>query len=507
MIKNLFQAFVALLVSVLFLVTPARAQESDSILTPLYGVGVAEIPASSAAQEICRRWQSCEASAIDCDIVVEAATSNNEHVVRSRGTSFEFVDEAALGYARQANLVQQVQWACPASASDLDIKIGTTWPHKRPSLGFRYAWATVRPAVDPAVLAGLAADMAPPPPVVINPDEAFDFAKLTMWDHRNNMCPTRIWVNAATHEISVSGDDCACSQNDVSQADGYQVYSEHAEDLWLSRMRDADATLKSATWTEMLRFLADNPRNWNEVDVNGSAEVSSDTDGGGLGVEFHYSGSEVVVQFPDRCERKLEADLLTKAQAEAKAIIAEYTGTDFVVLGAGSLTASVLGDGSSLTTHPAGTLVAEVGIETGTPKAAFLGTIGLGGYFDDNCDMPAAWLMQLRLGATFNRSETVGMLVDARVQYSFAPSYVINPDDPETEENEYSASSALGTNAAAFLVDIGPRFAFGRGVHNGWIAPTLTAGPKLRWFDDNAGQQRVTLTADFGGTVNIGFDW
>ncbi len=513
--SKLISALVAL-VFVLFS-NVAFAQDGSSILTPLYGVGVAEVSASSAASEICSRWQACESSSIDCDITVEAATSHNEHVVRSRGTSFEYVDEAALGYARQANLVQQIQTACPASASDLDIKIGATWPHKKPSLSYRYAWATVRPAVDAAVLADAMADFAPPTacndgedndddtlidlkdPGCENSQDDSEFnynSKMLIhvgaalnWklrDVADRKCP---WQIVAMYDpkssyvyASIVSTDPSCTCDEVKPFETEKAFTAAVleavkpENVPLTYPADIDAARTQYRATVSI-FTDEIGASWDEGN-------------------FMTYGRVTVTQEHNFCDIEMEQKRL-----------ADYTGTDLVVIGAGSLSASVLGDGSSLSTHPAGTLVAEFGIETGTPKAAFLGTIGLGGYFDDNCAMPAAWLMQFRLGGTFNRSEPVGMLVDARVQYSFGPSYVIYPDDPETETNEYSASSALGTNAAAFLVDIGPRFAFGRGVKNGWIAPTLTAGPKLRWFEPTSGDQRVTLTADFGATVNIGFDW
>ena len=54
--SRILSAFVAMFIAFFVLAAPAPAfaQDASSILTPLYGVGSAEVVASSAAAEICR---------------------------------------------------------------------------------------------------------------------------------------------------------------------------------------------------------------------------------------------------------------------------------------------------------------------------------------------------------------------------------------------------------------------------------------------------------------------
>lgn len=538
MIKNLFSALVAILVSFFFVSTPALAQDaSNSVLTPVYAVGSAEVSATSAAQEVCSRWQACEAASLDCDIVVQASTSNNEHVVRSRSTSFEFVDETSLTLARRTNFTQQIAWACPAASSDLDIKAGQLWPHKQPQLGYRYAWASVQPAVDAAVLADLAADMVPPPPptacndgedndgdglvdmvdpgcetpddqnewnVDTNPDVRWKDLVSVILAEAVTPCPVTItgWWSETDRAFHYKVDHgycpSECRTSDVSEKmSGYQMMSPKGIAVSATTHPATVSTAPakgSLSWKELRTHIEAPERapGIEYVDQNGTEDT---TMWFGRAANVTDRGDLIIIDFKSVCDDLIVAELLQ-----------EYHGIDGVVLASGTLQGSVLGDGVSLTTHPSGSVVAEFGLEAGTGHTAFIGTVGWGGYFDDNCNMPAAWMPQVRLGAVFNRMGQVGMIVDVRGQYSFAPSYGITPDDPTTEENEYAPYPELGTNAFGVFVDVGPRIAFGqRGVHQGWIAPTLTAGPKLRWIEPTPGDQRVTLTGDIGASLNMGW--
>lgn len=156
-------------------------------------------------------------------------------------------------------------------------------------------------------------------------DEDFDFLVDILWDQRNNVCPVIIWGDAATGRWAVQNDHCVCSQDDVSPLEGYQVYSEAAMTKWLERYRTDHTTTESYKWSEIVSFLADNPRNWNEVNEDGVLPDpnTSATDGGGIGIEVHYSGTEVKIYFPDRCAEMQRVKATQRAIADASAIQAE----------------------------------------------------------------------------------------------------------------------------------------------------------------------------------------
>lgn len=297
--------------------------------------------------------------------------------------------------------------------------------------------------------------------------------------------------------------DCPmeCRTSDVSERPGYQMMSPKgiatAAVTQTVPVATAGAT-GQLKWSE-LRTHIEAPERAPGIEYVDSTGADDSSMWFGRAAEITDRGDLIIVSFKSVCEDLILAELEQ-----------EYRGVDVVVLGSGMAQASVKGDGSSISTHPWGTVAGEFGLEAGNGHSAYIGTIGVGGSFDDNCDMPSTWMLQTRQGAVFNRMGVVGLLVDVRVQYTFGPSWAITPDDATTTDvNEYAVSPALGTNSLAFPIDIGPRFAFGRGVHHGWIAPTFTAGPKLRWLPDTTDQnlRHPTVTGDVGGTLNVGWTW
>lgn len=504
MIKRIpfyFAAFVAFLLS---FATPAHA---DPAVGPAfewrserYQVGSATLDTSGNRMaidtaKICAGFADMEQLYGKGNVVIHFGGSSDT----LRYDQLHDAHNGGLAVSRQSFIKNQFQSACPVA--DLDRE--DSWADENRPEGWRYSWVRIEPKDGVGrkpVMPDLPAD----------PNLRWDFLRDPAMQQVNNLCPVRITADAYARTYTISYDRCSCTDYDVvPKSAGFQVYSESA---FYDAAKDSvteQETIKDLTWTQVRMVLEDNPRYAGEVDRDGnSITATPNPDGGGLSVEFSESESSMTVQFPNRCEAKTEVDVAAAEQEVRKNFLKSYR-VNGVVMASPGLEASVLGDGSSLTTHPYGTFPAEIGVEVGgLSPVAFLGTLGVGGAYDDNCNMPAAWLVQGRVGLTINRQGLIGGLIDARVQYSFAPSYSITPDDPDTAENEYAASSALGTDAVAFLVDVGPRIAFSEyGVHSGWIAPTFTAGPKLRWFDDKSGQQRVTLTGDFGATLNVGWDF
>ncbi len=161
--------------------------------------------------------------------------------------------------------------------------------------------------------------------------------------------------------------------------------------------------------------------------------------------------------------------------------------------------------GNRVQSGPFDTVAIEAGIEAGGPRGAFIGTVGVGGWFDDNCASTAAWLGTVRLGASINRSERIGGIIDIRGLVSYGPSVAteITPDDPNTVDNEYAETQvpAWGLNTVGGLIEAGPRFSFGNGVHNGSIAVLGSAGPVQRWVYNPDGSLGTTVTADLGVSV------
>lgn len=472
-----------------------------------YKLGSIEVTTAGAAMtydttEICSDWSACEDEHGDCDMVFGGSRDPNRYDHRGYDNALQ----GGLAGGRASELQDAVNSACPAAFDD--FRVGALISSKVD--GYRYSWVKIQPqGPNLATLVHACndgedndgdgkVDMTDPGCESPQDDDEWNISKRELYevsiaagrmlrDVSNRKCP---WEITAAYDrkigvtVSIKKTDPTCTCDPEGAFETEEAYEEALK----AELENVPMTPKDPAGgvvaIDVLYNHYDSVRSVFTDDVG--AEWNE-----GL---FYTYGFVKITKTKNEC--------IALARDE---FLASYKGTDLVVGGHGYLGTSVLGDGTSLTSAPSGTLAMELGLESGSDKVAFLGTLGIGGSFDQNCDAPAAWMAQARVGAVTNRAGRVGLMVDERLQYSWGVSYAVTPDDPDTEKNEYEANPALGTNSVAFMTDVGPRFALQQGFHGAWIAPTLAAGPKLRWVaGDSTNERLVTLTADVGFSVMVG---
>lgn len=501
--SKILSAFVAMLIA-FFVSTPAFAQSPQwEAMAGDFKCGSADeyVPGATtiaqAAALATTQWDDCERTYGEnmCAVTAKGFTVGPKVCDYTR--NHDPIDNA-LGDARAENLFDAFEAMRPNA-----MLPGNREPNKLfIDTAVKKAYLVIQPKPEATRLPE-------------DPDKRWGFMALPTFQQVNNLCPVEIRGDARSKEYSVYFAECECTEQDVVPGTpGMQIYGEAASRTWLTRSISDAASMSTFKWTQIRLFLEDNPRYSGEVTVDGDpVSGGANPDGGGISVEFIEVGSTMTVKFPNRCERKLQAERLAQAEADARAEaaaqakaeadhIAEYSYLDFVVAGSTTVGASFFGTGHSIPSAATGSLVAEFGLEGSSPNLAFLGTLGIGALFDANCDQPVGMLAQVRLAAVTHRSGPVGLYVGSRIQGAWAVNdtlVVDTPDDPDTEGNEWQGHNErqLGPDAFQGWAEIGPRAAFSPdGVQAGWMLFTLSAGPGLRNVNNDlvlSGQVGVQL--------------